>query len=316
MTDKYTEEMLKSGHSLDEVTPLDLAKYKDLVDRLSSETAPIIHGSGLRGLDNLIGGFEPGRLYVLSAPTKNGKTTFAQTLMYNTALAGIGSIFFSYEMGWREVTRKFMAMDNRYGKKDKPTDLPILYAVDPHKEGGGLQMQWMAEAIMRQREIYEGRGKFPINLVVIDHLHFLLPLKDYRQNVSFLIGGIVREIKRMATELNIPIILIAHTGMIKDEAKPTFRNIRDSSFITQEADVVMMMWRKKNETTAKRITDDSVEEEYSNITFLSVELDRVNGVTGKLKLYHNGAMFEEYDGAKHGNEIIKKGAVCTTYPKE
>ena len=114
------------------------------------------------------------------------------------------------------------------------------------------------------------------------------------------------------TKLDIPIILIAHTGKIPDDRVPSFRDIRDSSFITQEADVCMMMWRLKSKDAARRIDDDSDEDVYTNKAMLSVELNR-SGTTGKIKLVHNGCMFEEDDGEP---KIItnKKDNVCTNYP--
>ena len=282
---EYLKKSLQEGKAYDQIIPINVSSYSELVEKMKTlpEVKPV--STGLLALDNLMGGFEEGRMYVLSAPTKQGKSTMAQSLMYLMAKKGLPSLMFSYEMGWQEVTKKFMAMDEKMQKFKIPTALPLYLPIDLHRGGGELQYQWLFEAIAKAK-LENG-----IKLVVIDHLHFLLPLKDY-QNTSFIIGGIVREIKRMAVALSIPIILIAHVQKIKDDKVPDWTDIRDSSFITQEADVVLMMYRLKNKDSATSVTEDSDVEVYTNKAILSVELDRVNGRSGKIKLIHNGVMFE------------------------
>lgn len=283
---RYLEESLKSGADYDQIIPINLLSYPELVKKLREQPQSNTISAGNALFDDVIGGFERERLYVLSAPTKQGKTTLAQTLMYHMAKKKIPSLFFSFEMGWQEVVGKYLAMDNKT-VSEQPTDLPLFMPLELHRGGGDLQFQWLYEAILKG---IEERG---IQFVVIDHLHFLLPLKDFK-NTSFIIGGIVREIKRIAVNLKIPIMLIAHVQKIKDDKVPDWTDIRDSSFITQEADVVLMMYRKKNKEAARKIQDDSTMQVYSKVAMLSLELDRVKGQSKKIKLWHNGVMFEEY----------------------
>lgn len=282
---KYLEAMLAKGQTYDQIVPISIFSYDELVKKLQSEPVKPPISTGNKELDDVMGGFENGRLYVLSAMTKQGKTTMAQTIMYNMSLQSLPSLFFSFEMGWQEVIRKYIDMDKCTGTLS--TKLPLFMPIELHRGGGDLQYQWLFEAIAKAI-VEQG-----IKLVVIDHLHFLLPLKDY-QNTSFIIGGIVREVKRMAVILNIPIILIAHTTKIKDDKVPDWTDIRDSSFITQEADVVLMMYRIKSKEAAKKTTDESPAEVYTQKTVLSVELDRAKGRSGKIMMWHNGVMFERY----------------------
>jgi RecA-family ATPase len=216
--------------------------------------------------------------------------------MHELGKQGKSSVIFSYEMGWREVAKIFGGMDVVDGVK---TELPVYIPTELHSGGGELHFQWLFEAIAKAKE---EKG---ITLAVIDHLHFLLPLKDY-QNTSFLLGGIVREIKKIATILQVPIILIAHTQKIQDDKVPDWTMIRDSSFITQEADVVMMMYRIKSKEAAKKQSDESTEEVYLNKTILSVELNRMGGTTGKVKLRHNGAKFVEMTEMDEVGDFVKK----------
>jgi len=305
MEKDYVRQSLEKGKALEDLVPFEIYSHAEFLEMLKKEPIPPRVSSGIEKLDDFIRGFEAGRLYVLSAPTKMGKTTLAQTFMFNLALFGQASLFFSYEMGWQEITKKYEQM-----KGEEPIPLPLFMPLELHRGGDGLQYQWLFDCIAKAKK------EKNIKLVVIDHLHFLLPLMDFR-NVSFIIGGIVREIKRMCVLLNIPIILIAHTSKIKDDKVADHTDIRDSSFITQEADVVLMLNREKNKNDAKKITDkqrNETDDIYSNVATLSVELNRMTGKTGRVILWHNGSMFEKYDSIIHGIAQLNNKKTCTNYP--
>lgn len=298
MQNSYLEEMLKQGTPYNQIKLLDTEKYAKLVEKLKNEPERKAVKMNVPYLDNLAGGFEAGRLYVLTAPTKQGKTTLAQTFMYNLAKAGTPSMIFSYEMGWREITSKFWLMD---GQKFPATDLPMFVPLEMHSGGGDLQLQWMFEAMAKAK--LENNVQF----VVIDHLHFLLPLKDFN-NTSFIIGGIVRELKKMSVMLNLPILLIAHLQKIKSDKAPELSDIRDSSFIAQEADVVFIMYReiKKNLSTKVTEQDDFEEEVFTQKAVLSVGANRIDGSSRRVKLWHDGTKFIAYENQDKTEEVKQK----------
>lgn len=294
---KYLEQTKRLNTPFEQVALIETSSYKKIATEILNRPKKQLISTGIKTLNDIIGGFDNGRLYVLSAPTKQGKTTMAQTIMYNMAVEGISSMMFEYEMGRDETIEKFMEMDEGLKTNFVPSDLEIWTPDELHRGGGQLQYLWIYEAI--EKAIIERK----IKLVVIDHLHFLLPLKE-TQNTSFVIGGIVREIKRIAVALNIPIILIAHTTMLKDDKLPDWTDIRDSSFITQEADVVLMMYRAKNKDAPRKITDDTVIDVYRNKAIFSVELNRCGGKTGKIALWHDGTKFIPYTEAHQEQERL------------
>ncbi len=266
-------------------------KELDKVDNLLNKPIP----TGISLLDNLLdGGFKRGELCILSAPTKQGKSTLAQTISWNMGKKNKSTLWLTMEMSWQELTRKFMLMDKDYqADNNSPSHQPIFYPIDYYRSGGELQIEWLREIIKHNMDNNN------IEFVIIDHLHFLLPLKDYNTNVSFLIGAIVREIKKMAVELKIPIMLIAHTKKIDIDKTPDINSIRDSSFIAQESDFTMIMWRirsKPKKGTHQEELDSVV---YTRKAYLSLEANRRTGDTGRIKLWHNGTGFEQYDKEVH-----------------
>jgi len=242
--------------------------------------------SGFDSLNEALdGGFQGGELVILSAATKNGKTTFCQTMSYLQAVKGVNSLWFSLEMSWQEITRKFLAMDIDDVITQVPANLGIFYMIDNR----GLNLKTL------EIKAKEARDKLGVKIIYIDHLHFLLPLGETK-NVSFVIGGIVREVKQIAVKLNITIVLIAHTKKLETDARPDINSLRDSSFIAQESDFVFLMWRERLDLDKKQKKYTGLEEEdiYSEATFVALEANRRNGKTKRWKFGLVNDCFHEY----------------------
>lgn len=305
----FLEKFTKSESILD-IPSVEVKEYAALVQDLKDQPQRPLMSTGYGSLDAITGGFQGGELIILSAPTKQGKTTLAQTISWNMGIQGVGTLWFSYEMSWQELTRKFMAMDTQYLETQTPSIMPILVPIEPFKKTGDLQLDWMREIIKANRHL--------VNFIIVDHLHFLLPLKDYKQNISFLIGGLVREIKQMAIEFDIPILLIAHMKKFESDVAPDLSAIRDSSFIAQESDYAILMWKIRNKNIQKKTYDDEESEDiYTNKVMVSVETNRRTGKTGKVKMiFENNYLRDMTDAEraydrdqKRMEEIAKKDRI-------
>lgn len=178
--------------------------------------------SNLPTLDRFTEGFETGELIVVTGYTGHGKTSFCQTLTTNFATQGVNTLWFSYEMPPRQFFAKFQ-------------DLPKFYLPRELKDKA---LNWIEDKII------ESKIKFDTRIAMIDHLHFLVDLVQVR-HPSLQLGTIVRALKQLAMRHNVVIFLIAHTSMPKGNSAPGLEDIRDSSFITQEADSAMAIHRVK-----------------------------------------------------------------------
>ena len=215
-------------------------------------------------LDKMIDGFRQGDLVVVSGPTKNGKSSICQTFTHNLAKQEISCLWFSYEMCQMEFLEKF-------GE-------PMPFFTLPQNLSGN-SLEWI------EQRIIESISKYGTKIVFIDHLHFLIDMSFVGQkgNVSLLIGSIMRKLKQIAIAWNITIVLVAHTTKLHLERDPELVDIRDSSFISQEADTVLMIRRSKSEETGR----------YENKSTLSVLANRRNGRVGNVKLQLDNNKFTE-----------------------
>jgi len=224
--------------------------------------------SKLPKLDQMVDGFRPGQLIVVSAPTGNGKTALMQH--FTREFQGQANcLWFSYEVPPEEFGERF------------GDDVPYFHLPRHNKESS---LKWLQERIV------EGIAKFNTRVVFIDHLHYLLDLKMLYQirNTSLAIGVLMRELKKTAIANNIVIFLVSHLAKTKLENVPQIDDLRDSSFVGQEADLVLVMWRvmEKDKQNKKRLN-------FTNETMISVEKNRRNGRTGYVRTLFNKGRFTE-----------------------
>ena len=179
--------------------------------------------SYLPSLDAAIGGFRAGELIVLSGPTKHGKTALARTWTRNFMQQGKASLWFSYELPTAEFLESF-------------PELPEGYL--PH-ELRGHALTWLYYRCL------ESKVKHGCQMIFIDHLHFLVDMAHVK-HPSLELGAIVRYLKRMALALDMTVFLLCHLTKLNYEQEPTEQDIRDSSFISQEADATLLIWRKSD----------------------------------------------------------------------
>lgn len=189
--------------------------------------------TGLPSLDIYCGGgFRRGELIVVSGPTKHGKSTFCLTISRNMAALGCKTLWFSFEMP-QEILfcEKYPNME---------THIPLeLKACD---------VEWI------KTKTLEAKVKYDCRAVFIDHLHFVVDMAKTK-NPSLEIGAIVRQLKRMAIDMNITVFLIAHIGKENklEPEKLSDGDIRDSSFVPQEADATIMVSRWFRDEEAKKV---------------------------------------------------------------
>lgn len=200
-----------------------VVSFNEKIKLLESEKrTEIVIMTGIPGLDLLVNGARGGELIIISGPTKGGKTTFCRTLTRNFIKQKVKSLWFSFEMGAKELFNSFPQIPEAY--------LPA--------ELSGRSTDW----IFRRCE--ESKLKYNTRAVFIDHLHFLVDMDKIR-NPSLEIGALVRKIKRVAVDLNLIVFLVCHIAKIKLNEEPTESDLRDSSFIAQDADTTWMIFRKR-----------------------------------------------------------------------
>lgn len=221
-------------------------------------------------LDEITEGFRPGELVVLSGPTGNGKTSLMQSLTHAFTEQAIKCLWFSFEVGPLDFAKKI---------GQTPAE---FYIPKKMKESN---LKWLKERSL------EGMAKFGCRVIFIDHLHYLLSMKELaNMSTSLVIGGVMRELKKFAVSTESIIFLSTHLSKTKLENVPDIDDLRDSSFIGQESDFVLMIWRVL--AGEKR---GSVKEYVGQQSRISVRKNRRNGNLGFVDVVYNNSRFAELD---------------------
>jgi replicative DNA helicase len=226
---------------------------------------------GVPFLDELLDAFRLGEIVVISGPPGHGKTSFSRFLLTQFARSGYKSMYFGKEGGINNFFKKF------------PAPLPEFYM---SREYIKSSFDWL------EARIIEGQEKFACNIAFVDHLHYILDMAQMEKgNTSVYIGMFMRKLVDMAKRNKVLVFLVAHTNKAVFSMAPNLSDIRDSSFIAQESDMVMFVWRR-TEIDKK----NGEVEFFGNQCKISVQKNRRNGILKTIKMHYNEGEFIEGEG--------------------
>jgi len=276
------------------------------VDRLFALGPGSVAGlpTGLANLDKKLKGLRNGEMIVLAARPSMGKTSLAMNIVecvalginiYGLPLKGdhnrkhaVG--VFSLEMSTEALALRmlcgmagvpaFMIDQGMLNRKTVNTaltrkatelkDAPIY--VD---DTGGLDVMELRAKARRMKKRYN------IELLVIDYLQLCNCREFARQGRQIETSQISGQIKAMAKELNIPVIVLSQLSRNPEQRgdksqKPKLSDLRDSGAIEQDADVVLLLRRP-----CKAPKDEDADD--LRLAIVDVAKHR-NGPTGEVRL--------------------------------
>lgn len=249
----------------------------EIAERMKTRPEEKKYHSGFKGLDAILDGFRKKQLVVISAATKSGKTSFCIDL--TSRMKEENPVWLPFEEGAEELIQKFL---------DRGEEPPHFLSPETMK---GNTLQWV------EKKIIEGKAKFDSQIVFIDHLHFIVPFSSERQDLA--IGQAMRELKRMAKTWDVVVVLIAHLKKTRVDTSPTLEDLRDSSFVAQEADTVIMLYREAKREDGQVVITDNVN--------ISVQANRRTGKTGNVKMvFKDGRFLEEAWGVEEEEAYVDK----------
>lgn len=183
--------------------------------------------TGLQKVDKMTQGFVPGELLIISGQTSHGKSQLSNNIMLNVIRNGHKVMFITMEMTKQETADRFnnLTHDEDIGE-------------------GKIFLNMRSDlAYTDVTKLVERAKEKGCDMVVIDHLHYF---SRSVENATQEISKIVKEFKGAAVLYEIPIILICHVRKMAPKKHPTLEDLRDSSLIAQDADMVLIVWRDES----------------------------------------------------------------------
>jgi replicative DNA helicase len=237
---------------------------KDLLEEIKKRPQKVVFETNITDLDEIIGGFREQQLITLSAHSKHGKTSFGTFLLER--MESLNPVMIPLEQSNEEIVEQ--RSENGY---------TIPNFLSPVKLASKVTVDWIEERII------EGIAKYNTKFVLIDHLGYVdnygTDGKYARENLAYRLGEVMRGLKNVAKRWNVVIVLLCHISQ-KDEGKPpSLEDLKNSSDILQESDMVIMLWRKNSLQKKIRWYEDK--------TLVSVMANRRTGRNGNVGMVFN-----------------------------
>ena len=211
--------------------------------------------SGLSKIDSMTYGWQPGEMIVIAARTSVGKTAFGCELTLSALKNQKRVLFFSLEMKAESVMQRLIS-----NISEVPTQLIVEQTASSAEELRYQKaIEWVGSSdlwiddrgMVNSAQVRAKARKFArkgLDFIVVDYCQKLSPL-DPRCSREQQVAEVAGSMKALAMELNIPVILLSQLNRGADETnrKPRLSDLRESGALEQDADLVILLWRKNDD---------------------------------------------------------------------
>lgn len=214
--------------------------------------------TGFTDFDSLTGGLLPGQFVLIAARPAMGKSVLGGDFARYTAIRNdIPTLFFSLEMGRKELEKRFLSAHATYPlhwmkAKGPLDDEKIMELVEAGKDMQASPLFIVADtgitlAKIRShcRRIQRQHG---LGLVVIDYLQLMsgesTGKNDNRQQE---VSRISRGLKKLAMDLGVPVVALSQLNRgpeQRQDKRPMVSDLRESGSLEQDADMVVLLHRE------------------------------------------------------------------------
>ena len=273
--------------------------------------------TGLRDLDDRLGGLHQSDLIIIAGRPSMGKTALATNIAFNAAQKLLENgkkssiAFFSLEMSSEQLSTRILAEQSRIKSNDirrgrisndqfdkfietskNISELPLYIDETP-----AINIAAMSNRARRIKRL------FGLDMIVVDYIQLMKGTFNNKDGRVQEISEITQGLKAIAKELSVPVLALSQLSRAveqRDDKKPQLSDLRESGSIEQDADVVMFVYREAYYLERKEPRPATVEHaewqakmnEVSNLAEIIISKQR-HGPTGNIMLEFE-AMFTKF----------------------
>ncbi|MGW7674356.1 replicative DNA helicase [Streptomyces sp. NPDC054775] len=227
----------------------------DAIDQAKNGKGMTGLSTGFTDVDNLTSGLQPGQMIVVAGRPGMGKSTLAMDMARAYAVKqGIPAAFISLEMSVDELNMRLLSAESRVAlhhlRSGQTTedDWQRMAHRLPAIQDAPLYINESANALGAiQAKLRRLKAREPeLGLVVIDYMQLITLGCRRPESREREIAEISTSLKRLAKELQVPIITLAQLNRgpeTRSEKRPTKADLRESGAIEQDADIVVLLYR-------------------------------------------------------------------------
>jgi replicative DNA helicase len=217
--------------------------------------------TGLRDLDDKLGGLHQSDLIIIAGRPSMGKTSLATNIAFNAAqkLQDSGKkssiAFFSLEMSSEQLSTRIISEQARISSNDirrgRISDEQFDKFLETSKNIAELPLYIdetpaisIAAMSNRARRIKRLHG---LDMIVVDYIQLMRGTTYNKDGRVQEISQITQGLKAIAKELGVPVVALSQLSRQveqRDDHKPQLADLRESGSIEQDADVVMFVYRE------------------------------------------------------------------------
>ena len=232
--------------------------------------------TGLRDLDDKLGGLHQSDLIIIAGRPSMGKTSLATNIAFNAAqkLQESGKkssiAFFSLEMSSEQLSTRIISEQARISSNDirrgRISDEQFDKFLETSKNIAELPLYIdetpaisIAAMSNRARRI---KRLFGLDMIVVDYIQLMRGTTYNKDGRVQEISQITQGLKAIAKELGVPVVALSQLSRQveqRDDHKPQLSDLRESGSIEQDADVVMFVYREGYYLSRKEPREATVE---------------------------------------------------------
>ncbi|MEM1225987.1 MAG: DnaB-like helicase C-terminal domain-containing protein [Planctomycetota bacterium] len=218
--------------------------------------------TGMDTVDEMTGGFMPGELAILAARTSVGKTACAVGWAIHGVMQDRPSLVISMEMRQYQLAQRIIAREIGLSAVDLRSgaftldDVKAVRDLGNQTDGLKLGLYNMRGATVPQIASLARRWKYEHGLaaIFIDYLQLIEPTNT-KVNRAEQVSKISGDLLTAADKLDVPVIALSQLNRAgqesgKPDPPPLLSNLRESGSIEQDAEVVMMLHRQRDQEDA------------------------------------------------------------------
>lgn len=291
-----------------------MVHISEVVDQEATETVEAIEQGNIKDknliptgffdLDNdiLNGGLNPSDLITIAARPAMGKTAFVVNLAVNIAsdknnTKSSAVAIFSLEMANKQIVQRVISSEtnlflskikNRYLEEK---DLSLYISKLPNIKSLPIYLDDKSSATVQEIKSKAFKLKSDckktgqkLGAVIIDYLQLMdIETEGNQQNRNNEISKITRGLKKLAKELDVPVIALSQLSRTVEQRankRPQLSDLRESGSIEQDSDIVIFLYRDEYynpDSTQKRQAE-------------AIIAKHRNGAIGTVKLFFDGTL--------------------------
>ncbi len=250
----FNSSLIKFDEAMKQTIEMASAAYKN-------EEGIVGVPTGLRDLDDKLGGLHQSDLIIIAGRPSMGKTSLATNIAFNAAQklqeSGRKSsiAFFSLEMSSEQLSTRIISEQARISSNDirrgRISDDQFDKFLETSKNISELPLYIdetpaisIAALSNRARRI---KRLFGLDMIVVDYIQLMKGTTFNKDGRVQEISQITQGLKAIAKELSVPVVALSQLSRQveqRDDHKPQLADLRESGSIEQDADVVMFVYRE------------------------------------------------------------------------